>query len=68
MTETAEPWWSDHEKLAMTAEFMARQQKDDPEQALSNVIYMISKPWKHNDDYNLAQAEVDLPHDIAGES
>ena len=58
---TVEPWWADHEKLAMTAEFMRRQ-----DHSLEDIIYMLSKPWKHDDDYNLAQAEVDLPHDLTG--
>jgi len=68
MTETTQPWWEDHQKLCMTAEFMARQQEGDPKQALSNVIYMLEKPWKHDDDYSLAQAEADLPPDLMEKS
>jgi hypothetical protein len=61
--ETNLPWWSNHENLALTAEFMARQQDDLPtNEVLSNILYMLSKPWKHNDDYNLASAEVELPN------
>jgi hypothetical protein len=57
-------WWNDREKLAMTASFMAAQQTDDPAQALRNVLYMLEKPWKHDDDYNLAQVQNDLPDDL----
>ena len=60
MTET-QPWWADHQKIAMTAEFMKSQGH-----SLDDIIYMVEKPWKHDDDYNLAQAEVDLPPDLAG--
>lgn len=52
-----EPWWSDHQNLAMTAEFMKNQG-----QSVDDIIYMISKPWKHNDDFNLASAEIELPN------
>ena len=58
-----EPWWSDHEKLAMTAEFMKSQ-----DHSLEDIIYMLQKPWKHDDDYNLAQAEADLPPDLTEKS
>lgn len=49
------PWWQDHDKLAMTARFMERQGH-----SWDDIIYMIEKPWKHGDDYNLAQAESEI--------
>lgn len=49
------PWYSDHDKLAMTAAFMARQGH-----SMDDIIYMLEKPHKHGDDYNLAQAESEL--------
>lgn len=57
------PWWADHQNIAMTAEFMRTQGH-----SLEDIIYMAEKPWKHDDDYNLAQAEVDLPLDLTGET
>lgn len=48
-------WWEDHAKLALTARFMLRQ-----EHTVEDVLYMLEKPWKHNDDYNLAEAELSL--------
>jgi hypothetical protein len=52
-------WWDDHNNLAMTAVFMLRQGS-----APDDVVYMLEKPWKHNDDFNLARAEADLPNDL----
>jgi hypothetical protein len=51
------PWWIDHQNLAMTAQFMLNKG-----QSVEDIIYMVEKPWKHNDDFNLASAEVDLPN------
>lgn len=60
-TEPIHGWWDDHRNLALTAEFMARQQDDmHANDVLANIIYMLEKPWKHNDDYNLAQAESEI--------
>ena len=33
--------------------------------SIEDVLYMLEKPWKHNDDYSLAQAEADLPEDLS---
>ena len=60
---TPSPWWADHRNLTMTAEFMRTQ-----DHSLEDIIYMLEKPWKHDDDYNLAQVEVDLPLDLTGET
>lgn len=61
LTTEPAPWYSDHEKLALTAEFMARQQSDlPPAEVLSNVLYLLEKPHKHDDDFNLAQAEQEI--------
>ena len=54
------PWWADLQKLALTAAFMERQGH-----SFSDILYMLDKPWKHDDDYNLAQAEADLPPDLS---
>lgn len=59
MTTPEAPWWADHQKLAITAEFMVRQ-----DATMSDVLYMLSKPWKHNDDYALAEAELALPEEL----
>ena len=59
-TVPSEPqWWEDHRNLALVAAFMFRQGHTEDQ-----VVYMIEKPWKHNDDYNLAVAERDLPGDL----
>lgn len=55
------PWWNDHQNLALTAAFMFRQGHSE-----GDVIYMLEKPWKHDDDFALAQAEVSLPEDLNG--
>jgi len=52
-------WWDDHRNLAMVAEFMQRQGHDFPD-----IVYMLAKPWKHNDDFNLAVAELNLPPEL----
>jgi hypothetical protein len=57
------PWWTDHRNITLTAEFMNAQGH-----SVEEIIYMAEKPWKHNDDYNLAQAEIDLPNDLMGGS
>jgi hypothetical protein len=61
--ETGQPWWADHRNLALTAEFMSRQE-DNPERAIVNVIYLLQKPWKHGDDFNLASAEMNLDPEL----
>jgi hypothetical protein len=59
------PWWAEHQNLRLTAEFMARQQADlPPAEVLSNVLYMLEKPWKHSDDFALASAELTLPPEL----
>jgi hypothetical protein len=52
------PWWADHAKLALTAQFMVRQGH-----SVEDVLYLLEKPGKHNDDYNLAEAELSLGRD-----
>ena len=52
-------WWDDHRNLAITAAFMNAQGH-----SMDDVLYMLSKPWKHNDDFNLAQTELSLPEDL----
>lgn len=52
---TRPPWHSDHRNLAMVARFMHQQDHTTEE-----IIYMLERPDKHGDDYNLAQAESEL--------
>jgi hypothetical protein len=62
MTTSEEtPWWADHNQLALTAAFMDRQGG-----SVSDIIYMLERPEKHNDDHNLAVAELDLPEELQG--
>jgi hypothetical protein len=49
-------WWMDHRNLALTARFMMSQTA-----SIEDVLYMLEKPWKHDDDYNLAEVELSLP-------
>ena len=53
-------WWEDHNKLALTARFMIAQ-----DHSIEDVLYMLEKPYKHSDDYNLAQAESELSEDVS---
>ena len=60
MTDTI-PWWADHQNLALTGYFMAAQGHE-----IGDILYMLEKPYKHNDDFELAKAEQDLPFDLRG--
>lgn len=60
-SETEPPWYANHHNLALTAAFMAKQQDDlPPSEVLEHVLYMLERPDKHSDDFNLAQAEQEL--------
>jgi hypothetical protein len=55
------PWWADHYNLATTARYMFGQGSDQ-----EDVLYMITKPWKFTDEFEAAQAELELEMDLQG--
>ncbi len=55
---TEPQWYDDHDNLALTAVFMLRQGSSP-----DDVVYMLEKPWKHHDDFILAQAEAEVAPD-----
>lgn len=51
-------WWDDHANLALTASFMDSQGGYSiPE----DIIYMLEKPWKYDDEYKAAVKGLEDP-------
>lgn len=52
---TGPVWWNDHNNLALVAQHMM-DNGDGPE----SIVYMLSKPWKYEDEYRAAMAALVL--------
>lgn len=46
------PWWSDHLNLSMVAEFLHNEGQD-----VTEIIYMLEKPWKYTEEYEYVVKE-----------
>ena len=61
--KTETPWYADHTNLAMCAGYMESQGS-----SISDVIYMLSKPWKFAEEYSMArhahEVEIALPPEL----
>jgi hypothetical protein len=47
-----EPFWSDHSNLAVLARYLFKQGYSE-----DDIIYMLEKPWKYEDEFIIANAE-----------
>lgn len=54
MTDSEREWWEARENVATLAAYMA-----DHGHTAAEVAYAVEKPWKHEDEYRQALAELD---------